>query len=145
VAAALQSLMTGYPPAPENQVTLSNWRAAAFDQWSFQHVRELIPTADIPNEPSKVLPLTVKAEDFRALSFDRNDKTYNLGEFLRATDTDGQVIPVLADTAYAAATLDSTCALAFSGSLPALMTPLVVALGVWLWVETERDLKGGGG
>ncbi|HZE61092.1 MAG TPA: hypothetical protein VE085_11095 [Burkholderiales bacterium] len=33
------------------QVTLANWRAAPFNRWGFQHVRELIPSADIPNDP----------------------------------------------------------------------------------------------
>ena len=34
-----QSLMQGFPPAPEAQVTLANWLTPPFNRWSFQHVR----------------------------------------------------------------------------------------------------------
>jgi len=37
------------PPA-----TLANWRTAPFNRWAFHHVRELIPTADIPNDPRRI-------------------------------------------------------------------------------------------
>jgi hypothetical protein len=30
------------------QATLANWRSAPYNRWAFHHVRELIPTADIP-------------------------------------------------------------------------------------------------
>ena len=49
-----KELMKGFAPSAELQVTLANWRKAPFNLWSFQHVRELIPTADIPNDPSNV-------------------------------------------------------------------------------------------
>ena len=39
------------------QVTLANWRAAPFNRWAFHHVRELIPTADIPNDPRQIREL----------------------------------------------------------------------------------------
>jgi len=33
------------------QVTLANWRSSPFNRWAFHHVRELIPSADIANDP----------------------------------------------------------------------------------------------
>ena len=39
-------LMTGFPPPAEGQVTLANWRTAPFNRWGFQHVREIVPSAD---------------------------------------------------------------------------------------------------
>jgi hypothetical protein len=50
-------LMDGFPPSPEHQVTLANWRTSPFNRWAFHHVRELIPSADISNDPAVVLPL----------------------------------------------------------------------------------------
>jgi len=47
-------LMTGFPPSPDGQVTLANWRTAPFNRWGFQHVREILPSADIPNAPERV-------------------------------------------------------------------------------------------
>jgi CubicO group peptidase (beta-lactamase class C family) len=85
--------MRGFPPAAESQVTLANWRTAPFNRWAFQHVRELVPSADIPNDPARVreLPsapidlgmLTIPAGGGRPLSF---------GDFLVQTNTDGLVI-----------------------------------------------------
>ena len=34
----------------EPRATLENWRSAPHSRWAFHHVRELIPTADIPND-----------------------------------------------------------------------------------------------
>ena len=50
-------LMQGFPPAPEAQVTLENWRNPPFSRWAFQHVRELLPSADITNDPVNVRQL----------------------------------------------------------------------------------------
>ena len=38
----MTNLMEGFPPAPDGQVTLANWRNPPFSRWAFQHVRELI-------------------------------------------------------------------------------------------------------
>jgi len=66
-----------------DQVTLANWRSPPFATWAFQHVRELIPSAEIANDPANVRPLPAAPVDERKLP---------LGDFLEATDTDGLVI-----------------------------------------------------
>ena len=53
----MTDLMNGFPPSPQSQVTLANWRTAPFNRWAFQHVREIVPSADIPHDPSNVRPL----------------------------------------------------------------------------------------
>jgi hypothetical protein len=40
-------MMTAFPPAEDQHVTLANWRQHPFSRWAFQHVRELLPTANI--------------------------------------------------------------------------------------------------
>jgi CubicO group peptidase (beta-lactamase class C family) len=62
------------------QVTLANWRTAPFNRWAFHHVRELIPSADIPNDPARVRSLPPHEVEF------------DLESFLRETDTDGMAI-----------------------------------------------------
>jgi CubicO group peptidase (beta-lactamase class C family) len=42
-----EPLMSGFPPPAESQVTLANWQDPPYNRWSFQHVRELIPTQRI--------------------------------------------------------------------------------------------------
>jgi CubicO group peptidase (beta-lactamase class C family) len=62
------------------QVTLANWRTAPFNRWAFHHVRELVPSADIPHDPARV----------RALP--RAEAPLSIDSFLGETDTDGMAI-----------------------------------------------------
>ena len=39
--------MAGFPPPPESVVTLGNWQEPPFNRWSFQHLREIVPTQRI--------------------------------------------------------------------------------------------------
>jgi len=75
--------MSGFPPAPQEQVTLANWRSAPFSKWAFHHVREILPTAEIANDPADVMALPREPIDAAALGIE---------ELLRSTDTDGLVI-----------------------------------------------------
>src|SRR5262245_20025838 len=65
------------------QVTLANWRTAPFNRWAFHHVRELVPSADIPHDPSAVRALPPASLDFTRI---------DLEAFVRETDTDGMAI-----------------------------------------------------
>ena len=85
-------MMKGFPPLAENQVTLGNWRRAPYNKWSFKHVREIIPSADIPNDPDNVAPMSHGSYDFAGLSIKDEGGAYGLDAFLRATDTDGMVV-----------------------------------------------------
>lgn len=86
-------LMQGFPPSPENQVDLSNWRSAPFSTWAFHHVRELLPTAAIPNAPGSVRPLERAHPDFRGLRINAGRGTdLDLSQFMEAAEVDGLVI-----------------------------------------------------
>jgi CubicO group peptidase (beta-lactamase class C family) len=88
-----QELMKGFPPPAALQVTLANWRKPPFNKWSFQHVREIIATADIPNDPDKVRKLSSAPQTkFAGLAIRTEGDAYGLEAFLRATDTDGLLI-----------------------------------------------------
>ncbi len=76
----MTKLMQGFPPAAGSQVTLANWRTPPFSRWAFQHVREIVPSADIANDPANVLPLPCAPV---ALEVD---------EAFAATDTDALVV-----------------------------------------------------
>src|SRR2546428_2241259 len=62
------------------QVTLANWRSAPFNRWAFQHVRELIPSAEIANDPRRVR------------EFESRPRELELAQFLAETDTDALVV-----------------------------------------------------
>jgi CubicO group peptidase (beta-lactamase class C family) len=75
------------------QVTLANWRTAPFNRWAFHHVRELVPSADIPNDPRAVRALPAAPLDFQALRIDPDSgEAMGMEAFLRETDTDGMAI-----------------------------------------------------
>src|SRR5579871_4658581 len=86
------SLMSGFPATETDQVTLANWRTAPYMKWAFQHVREIVPSADIPNAPEDVWQLKSEAVDLSPFRFKHGGKAYGLDQFLDETDTDGLVI-----------------------------------------------------
>ncbi len=81
--------MENFPPADADQVTLANWRTAPFSAWAFSRVRELIPTADIPNNPTDVWELPSEPQNLSELRIDAN---LDLEGYLEATYTDGFVV-----------------------------------------------------
>ena len=84
--------MSGFPSAQTDLVTLANWRTAPYSRWAFQHVREIVPSADIPNAPSDVWKLASEPQDFSSFRFEHSGKQYSIDKFLDETDTDGLVI-----------------------------------------------------
>ena len=76
----MMRLMHGFPPSADGQVTLANWRQAPFSRWAFHHVRELVPSAEIANDPRDVHEwpidrveignMPIEADGVRPLSFD---------------------------------------------------------------------------
>src|SRR5215468_11301211 len=88
-----ERLMDGFPPRPDTQVTLANWRTAPFNQWAFHHVRELLPTADIPHAPTNPRELATKSASLERLQIAGADgKKLTLDQTLKITSTDGLVV-----------------------------------------------------
>ncbi|HET7886517.1 MAG TPA: serine hydrolase [Bradyrhizobium sp.] len=85
-------LMSGFPSPESAQVTLANWRTAPYMTWAFQHVREIVPSADIANSPGDIWRLESATTDLSSFAFKRGGETYSLSRFTADTDTDGLVI-----------------------------------------------------
>ena len=89
----MTDLMNGFPPSPQSQVTLANWRIAPFNRWAFQHVREIVPSADIPHDPSNVRPLSPATMDIDNLRIpDAEGPSLTLDAFLQRASTDALVV-----------------------------------------------------
>jgi len=89
----MATLMTGFPAAPEDQVSLANWREAPFNRWSFRHVREIIPTADIAHDPHQSRPLPIGLVDTGRIRIRGvRGRILSLNDFLMAASTDSLVI-----------------------------------------------------
>jgi hypothetical protein len=84
--------MQGFPPAPDAQVTLANWRKAPHNRWAFQHVRELVPSADIANDPGAVRALPAAPVDLSGLRVPDAGGALSLNAFMEKTDTDALVV-----------------------------------------------------
>ena len=66
----MSEIMYGFPPAEPNQASLANWRKAPYCHWAFHHVREIIPSAEIPNDPTDVWELERGTIDTSSLGLD---------------------------------------------------------------------------
>ena len=77
------TLMHGFPPAPAGQVTLANWRTPPFNQWALHHVREVVPSAEIANDPENIWQLPLGEADLSGLGIEAA---------LASTATDAMVV-----------------------------------------------------
>lgn len=88
-------LMSGFPSDPSSRVTLVNWQDPPFNRWSFQHLRELIPTQRISRGtgPARAIAQHPSALDPNAVRVDRMDgRSSTLAKVLDETWTDAVVI-----------------------------------------------------
>lgn len=85
--------MHGFPSAPGQQVDLSNWRSAPWNRWAFQHVREIVPSADIANDPQRVTPLPDTLHDLSPVRFAlAGGEQISLQAFLPQAHVDGLLV-----------------------------------------------------
>ena len=64
----IMKMMQGFPPAANHQVLLANWREPDIARWSFNHLRQLLPTAPMrPANPPTAL--ATARQDLDDLSF----------------------------------------------------------------------------
>ena len=86
-------MMDRFPPPPGAQVTLANWRMSPFNRWGFQHAREIVPLADIANDPVDLRRLPPVDTDFAALAIDDwHGRRIGLDVFLSHTQTNAFVL-----------------------------------------------------
>lgn len=92
--AAQLGLMHGFPPPLDKRVTIDNWQEPPFSRWSFQHIRQLLPTAafhrgraiaplDDDEDPQKLADLSFR---------DAAGQPMTLQDLLAETYTDGFLV-----------------------------------------------------
>jgi CubicO group peptidase (beta-lactamase class C family) len=85
--------MAGTPPfPPDSLVTLANWQDPPFNRWSFQHIRELIPTARISRGHARPRRLPRAERDLDGLRFRSGGRELTVAEMLAETYTDGFMV-----------------------------------------------------
>jgi CubicO group peptidase (beta-lactamase class C family) len=72
--------------------TRENWDRAPFNRWTFQHAREIVPTAEVwrGSQPASPLPRAPRALDAISYRGEQSDST--LGRFLDSSFTDGFLV-----------------------------------------------------
>lgn len=88
-------LMTGAPPPADRLVTLGNWQQHPFNRWSFQHMREVMPTQRISRGYGPVVPLEFAVDDatVRQVPVTRLDGSEStVGQVLADTWTDAVLV-----------------------------------------------------
>ena len=85
-------IMQGFPPPPEKRPTLDNWDLPPFNRWSFQHVREVLPTAPVRRSAQvRALPRAEQALDELPVPGVDGAAT-SLATLLRQTYADGFLV-----------------------------------------------------
>jgi hypothetical protein len=87
-------LMTGFPPAPEKQVTFGNFYAKYPNiRWAFHHMRELRPTSNIWRGPGAPSPLMSAPQDLGGIEFeDEKGQRTTIDEWQKSTYTDAMLV-----------------------------------------------------
>jgi CubicO group peptidase (beta-lactamase class C family) len=85
-------LMTDSPPRADRLVTLGNWEQAPWNRWSFQHVRQLIPSARISRGRGPVRELPPDPADLDGLTFDTSHGAMTLAALLEHSYVDGFLV-----------------------------------------------------
>ena len=76
-----------------DQLNLSNWRQSPYSQWSFHHVREVVPTENIPAARETVADWPVAEHRLDQLSFEgANAEPWSLDQLHQSTCTDALLI-----------------------------------------------------
>lgn len=85
-------IMRGFPPAESDRVSQKNWRTRPYSQWGFQHIREIIPTAPIPNDPTGVRSFPQRLMDLAAVSYADGDRQQTVQQMLDGSDNDAFLV-----------------------------------------------------
>jgi len=84
----VMQMMQGFPPSANYQALLANWREPGIARWSFNHLRQLLPTAPV-RPASSPIALVEMRQDFDGLSFiNAAGNKQRLDEFLARSQGD---------------------------------------------------------
>ncbi len=84
--------MSGAPPHGERLVTLERWQDGPENRWSFQHVRELVPTARISRGDGPASRLARDERELTRVRVRSRDREWSVAEVLESTHTDGFLV-----------------------------------------------------
>ncbi|MFT5506427.1 MAG: CubicO group peptidase (beta-lactamase class C family) [Gammaproteobacteria bacterium] len=85
--------MQGSPVEPVNRIPIEDWDRAPWNRWSFQHVREIVPTAEVWRGNGPINSLAESPVDFSSLTFkDFADREQTVSSWLDMDFNDGLIV-----------------------------------------------------
>ncbi|MGO4126616.1 serine hydrolase domain-containing protein [Inquilinus sp. YAF38] len=90
--------MTSMPPfrdptAPGNSlIPRQDWDRAPWNRWTFQHVRDLLPTTQVWRGAGPASLLPADLQDIDAIPFAAEGQAYTIGSFLETNYADGLLV-----------------------------------------------------
>ncbi len=85
--------MQGFPVPPEARVPIEDWDRAPWNRWTFQHVREILPTAEVWRGDGEVWRLPENHVPLERLEFaDVDGDSTTLARFCETEFTDGLLV-----------------------------------------------------
>ena len=86
-------IMAGSPVPPQWRVPRATWDAPPWNRWSFQHMREILPSVEVSRGNGPIAPLTTELQDIGAIEFESvNAGTITVDTMLDETYTDGFIV-----------------------------------------------------
>ena len=85
--------MQGFPVAPGDRVPIEDWDRAPWNRWAFQHIREILPTAEVWRGRDEPWPVPQNPADFSKLEFSSSaGGKSTLSDFVETEYTDGLLV-----------------------------------------------------
>jgi CubicO group peptidase (beta-lactamase class C family) len=85
--------MQGFPPPPDQRVTLANWQTPPYNRFAFQHTREVVPTARVSRGRGPVTDLERAHRPIAELPVQMADaRLPSVADVVADTYTDGLLV-----------------------------------------------------
>ena len=86
------TVMQGFPPASDAQVTLENWREPPYNRWAFHHVSQIVPCATVWRGGEVCRSWRAEPKGVTDIQFAWQGRSMSVGQMLVETATDGFVV-----------------------------------------------------
>ena len=88
-------IMIGSSTPQEWRVPLIDWDRPPWNRWTFQNIRQILPTANIKHDKNFVSELKYNLQNIENIKFkDINDKNVTISQMLNDTYTDGFLVHI---------------------------------------------------
>ncbi|MFL2787536.1 MAG: hypothetical protein ACJZ8U_01125, partial [Paracoccaceae bacterium] len=88
-------IMLGSSTPQKWRVPLIDWDRPPWNRWTFQNIRQILPTANIKNDKNHVSDLEYNLQNIENIKFkDINDKNVTISQMLNDTYTDGFLVHI---------------------------------------------------